>query len=60
MKKSNDEIAKRAYQKYQERGGTNGDDQKDWYEAEKELKGAKSKIKKEKKLAKKTLKAKKK
>ena len=60
MKTSKEEVEKRAYQKYTERGGAHGDDQKDWYEAEKELKGQKSKIKKEKKPAKKVSKTKKK
>ena len=39
MKKSKEEIAKRAFLKYLERGGQHGDDQKDWFEAEKEIKG---------------------
>jgi len=31
-------IAKRAYEKFLERGGTHGDDWRDWFEAEEELK----------------------
>lgn len=30
-------IAKRAYEKWLARGGRHGDDQRDWYEAEREL-----------------------
>lgn len=30
-------IAKRAYEKWQRRGSQNGDDQRDWFEAEREL-----------------------
>lgn len=30
-------IAKRAYEKWLARGGKHGNDQKDWYEAEREL-----------------------
>jgi hypothetical protein len=31
------ETARRAYERYQERGGEHGHDQQDWYEAEREL-----------------------
>lgn len=30
-------IARRAYERYQERGGEHGHDQEDWFEAEQEL-----------------------
>jgi hypothetical protein len=33
-------IARRAYERFQERGGEHGHDQEDWYEAERELRGA--------------------
>jgi hypothetical protein len=36
---SHEEIAARAYQIYIERGGTNGNDQDDWLQAERELAG---------------------
>jgi hypothetical protein len=32
-----DEIARRAYQRYEERGRADGNDQDDWFEAEREL-----------------------
>jgi Protein of unknown function (DUF2934) len=35
-----EEIAKLAFQKWQKRGCPNGEDQRDWYEAERELKGS--------------------
>ena len=31
-------IAKRAYEKFLARGGNHGEDQRDWFEAERELK----------------------
>lgn len=31
-----DEIARRAYRRYEERGRADGNDQADWYEAERE------------------------
>ena len=31
-------IAQRAYEKFLARGGNHGDDQRDWFEAERELK----------------------
>lgn len=34
------EIARRAYEIYQRRGAGHGRDQDDWYEAERELRGA--------------------
>jgi hypothetical protein len=39
---SNDEIAQRAYQRWEQSGGTHGDDQRHWYDAERELKGGSS------------------
>ena len=36
---STDQIAKRAYERYQARGGEHGSDQDDWYAAERELSG---------------------
>jgi Protein of unknown function (DUF2934) len=33
-------IAKLAFQKWQKRGSPNGEDQRDWYEAERELKSS--------------------
>lgn len=33
----NDEIARRAQERFQERGGQHGDDQADWFEAEREI-----------------------
>ena len=35
-------IAKLAFQKWQKRGSPNGEDQRDWYEAERELKSSQS------------------
>jgi hypothetical protein len=32
-----DEIARRAYELYQQRGGTHGDDWNDWFQAEQQL-----------------------
>jgi DUF2934 family protein len=32
-----DRVARRAYQRYQTRGGAHGHDLQDWYEAEREL-----------------------
>jgi hypothetical protein len=46
MKSSKEEIAKRAYQKYLERGGKHGLDQNDWYEAEREIMKEQNKPKK--------------
>ena len=34
---SHEEIARRAYQLYEERGGGHGHDQDDWFQAEREL-----------------------
>jgi hypothetical protein len=34
-----EQIAKRAYERYQQRGGHHGSDQDDWYAAERELSG---------------------
>ena len=34
-----DRIAQRAYERYEARGRDEGQDQKDWYEAERELQG---------------------
>jgi hypothetical protein len=34
-----DAIARRAYERFQARGGEHGLDQEDWFEAERELKG---------------------
>ena len=31
------EVAESAFRRYEERGGTHGDDQADWYEAEREI-----------------------
>ncbi len=39
-RKSPDEIALRAYQRWQQRGAPHGGDQEDWLEAERELDGA--------------------
>jgi ribonuclease I len=33
-------IAKLAFQKWQKRGSPNGEDQRDWFEAERELKSS--------------------
>lgn len=33
-----EEVARRAYEKFQDRGGVHGEDLKDWLEAEQELK----------------------
>jgi hypothetical protein len=35
-----DQVAQRAYERYQSRGGHHGGDQDDWYAAEQELSGA--------------------
>lgn len=32
-----DRISRRAHERYQERGGRDGDDQSDWFEAEREI-----------------------
>jgi hypothetical protein len=32
-----EEVARRAYERYQQRGGSHGSDQDDWYEAERDL-----------------------
>lgn len=32
-----DEIARRAQERFQERGGQHGDDQADWFESEREI-----------------------
>jgi hypothetical protein len=34
---SSEPIARRAYERFQERGGEHGRDQEDWFEAEREL-----------------------
>ena len=39
---TSEEIARRAYDRYQQRGGTHGFDQEDWYEAEREVRGSRS------------------
>ena len=36
---SHDQIADRAYQRYLDRGGVEGSDWDDWFEAERDLKG---------------------
>lgn len=36
---SAEQIAQRAYERYQQRGGQDGQDQDDWYAAERELSG---------------------
>jgi hypothetical protein len=33
----NDEISRRAYRRFEERGGAHGSDQDDWFEAEREI-----------------------
>jgi hypothetical protein len=33
------QVARRAYERYQERGGEHGHDQEDWYAAEQEIRG---------------------
>ncbi len=38
---SNEDIARLAYELYLERGGVNGSQVEDWYEAERRLKGSK-------------------
>jgi hypothetical protein len=35
-----EQVAQRAYERYQSRGGNHGGDQDDWYAAEQELSGA--------------------
>ncbi|MBI2220221.1 MAG: DUF2934 domain-containing protein [Acidobacteria bacterium] len=40
-----DEIARRAYERYEARGGAHGHDQDDWYEAEREVRGGRSRHK---------------
>ena len=35
--RSYDEIARRAYERFEERGRADGNDQADWFEAEREL-----------------------
>lgn len=35
----NESVAKRAYERYLERGGEHGHDQEDWFEAEREIRG---------------------
>lgn len=32
-----EDISRRAHERYQERGGQDGDDQSDWFEAEREI-----------------------
>jgi Protein of unknown function (DUF2934) len=39
-----DDIRRRAYQRYLERGGAPGSDFDDWLEAERELRGSKSQV----------------
>jgi hypothetical protein len=34
-----DSVAKRAYERYLERGSEHGRDQEDWFEAEREIRG---------------------
>jgi hypothetical protein len=34
-----DSVAKRAYERYLERGSEHGHDQEDWFEAEREIRG---------------------
>ena len=41
---SEDEIRRRAYERYLERGGIHGQDFDDWLDAERELKGSKSEV----------------
>lgn len=36
------EISRRAYQRFEERGGGHGNDQDDWYEAEREVRNRQS------------------
>ena len=35
-----EQVAQRAYERFQMRGGTHGHDQEDWFEAERELKAS--------------------
>ena len=35
-----DQIARRAYERFEARGGEHGHDQEDWFNAEQELRGA--------------------
>ena len=35
--RNHDEISRRAYERFQERGGSHGSDQDDWFEAEREV-----------------------
>jgi hypothetical protein len=39
---THDDIALRAYQRYQNRGGQHGSDWADWFEAERELRSGRS------------------
>ncbi|MBI1953211.1 MAG: DUF2934 domain-containing protein [Candidatus Omnitrophica bacterium] len=39
-----EEVAKLAYELYQKRGGSHGDDQSDWFKAEAILKKAKARL----------------
>jgi hypothetical protein len=39
------DIARRAYERYQQRGGEHGHDKEDWYEAEREVRGGRSRRK---------------
>ena len=34
---SDDAVARRAYERWEQSGGTHGDDQRHWYEAERDL-----------------------
>ena len=34
---NHDEISRRAYRRFEERGGSHGNDQDDWFEAEREV-----------------------
>ena len=35
--RSNDEISRRSYRRFEERGNAHGNDQEDWFEAEREI-----------------------
>ena len=39
-----DEISRRAYRRFEERGGGHGNDQKDWFEAEREVRNREPQI----------------
>ena len=40
--RNHDEISRRAYERFQERGGSHGSDQDDWLEAEREVRNRQS------------------